>query len=344
MSNYTQSTNFATKDALSPGDPLKIVRGTEINTEFTNIAVAVATKFDTTGLASPGPIGATTPAAINGTTGTFSGNVQMASANGSCLAGLRNRLINGGFGVNQRAVSGTVTLTAGAYGHDRWKGGASGCTYTFATSANVTTLTISAGSLIQVIEGINLETGTYCLSFSGTATAKIGAGSLSASGVTGSITGGTNTNIEISTGTVSKVQLENSPISTIFEQRPIGMELALCQRYYYRLTPGAVNKTLSNAPCIITSAFSGAGSTQFPVSMRTTPITLDQSGIFNQYCISSASVVVTCTSIPILNANLTSEYFGGATFTSAGLTTGVGTNRTDTTNGATAFLGWSAEL
>jgi hypothetical protein len=50
MSNYTQSTNFATKDALTSGDPLKIVKGTEINTEFVNIAVAVATKAD---LASP---------------------------------------------------------------------------------------------------------------------------------------------------------------------------------------------------------------------------------------------------------------------------------------------------
>ena len=46
MSNYVQSTNFATKDALSSGDPLKIVKGTEINTEFNNIAVAVATKAD----------------------------------------------------------------------------------------------------------------------------------------------------------------------------------------------------------------------------------------------------------------------------------------------------------
>ena len=46
MSNYTQSTNFATKDALPSGDPLKIVKGTEINTEFNNIATAVATKAD----------------------------------------------------------------------------------------------------------------------------------------------------------------------------------------------------------------------------------------------------------------------------------------------------------
>jgi hypothetical protein len=50
MSNYTKSTNFATKDALTSGNPLKIVKGTEIDTEFNNIQTAIATKAD---LASP---------------------------------------------------------------------------------------------------------------------------------------------------------------------------------------------------------------------------------------------------------------------------------------------------
>jgi len=50
MTNYTKSTNFATKDALASGNALKIVKGTEIDTEFNNIATAVATKAD---LASP---------------------------------------------------------------------------------------------------------------------------------------------------------------------------------------------------------------------------------------------------------------------------------------------------
>jgi hypothetical protein len=67
MSNYTQSTNFATKDALTSGDPLKIVKGTEINTEFVNIAVAVATKAD---LASPTFTG--TPAAPTASAGNNS--------------------------------------------------------------------------------------------------------------------------------------------------------------------------------------------------------------------------------------------------------------------------------
>ena len=47
MSNYTQTTNFATKDALASGNPLKVVKGTEINVEFANIATAVATKAET---------------------------------------------------------------------------------------------------------------------------------------------------------------------------------------------------------------------------------------------------------------------------------------------------------
>jgi hypothetical protein len=69
MSNYTQSTNFATKDALTSGDPLKIVKGTEINTEYVNIAVAIATKAD---LASPTFTGTPTlPTGTVATTQTF---------------------------------------------------------------------------------------------------------------------------------------------------------------------------------------------------------------------------------------------------------------------------------
>ncbi len=72
MSNYTQTTNFATKDALASGNPLKVVKGTEINVEFANIATAVATKLDSSGGTASGAtittstidsstIGATTP-------------------------------------------------------------------------------------------------------------------------------------------------------------------------------------------------------------------------------------------------------------------------------------------
>lgn len=68
MSNYTQSTNFATKDALTSGDPLKILKGTEINTEFANIAIAVATKADTASPTFTGTPVAPTASANNNST------------------------------------------------------------------------------------------------------------------------------------------------------------------------------------------------------------------------------------------------------------------------------------
>ena len=64
MSNYTKSTDFASKDALTSGNAAKIVKGTEIDTEFNNIATAVATKADT---ASPTFTG--TPTLPTGTIG-----------------------------------------------------------------------------------------------------------------------------------------------------------------------------------------------------------------------------------------------------------------------------------
>lgn len=143
-----------------------------------------------------------------------------------------NRLINGAFQVNQRAVTGTVTLAAGAYGHDRWKAGASGCTYTFATTANVTIITITAGSLQQVIEGLNLQSGTHTLSWSGTAQGRIGAGSYGASGISGAAVGGTNLTVEFNAGTVSLAQFEAGSLATPFGHRLYGQELCLCQRYY----------------------------------------------------------------------------------------------------------------
>lgn len=68
MTDYVKSTNFASKDALATGNPLKIVKGTEIDTEFNNIATAVATKSDLNSPAFIGTPTAPTPSAGNNTT------------------------------------------------------------------------------------------------------------------------------------------------------------------------------------------------------------------------------------------------------------------------------------
>ena len=49
MSNYTKTTDFAVKDTLNTGDPDKIIRGSEFETEFDAISTAIATKSDTAG-------------------------------------------------------------------------------------------------------------------------------------------------------------------------------------------------------------------------------------------------------------------------------------------------------
>ena len=174
-----------------------------------------------------------------GANGDITALSALASINGGPLAGFRNRIINGNFANNQRGVSGTVTLAAGAYGHDRWKAGAGGATYTFAASGADTIITVSAGSMIQTIEGANVEGGGYTLSHAGNALARTAVNGTGLSGLytaapqaTASASGGQNISIEFATGTISKVQLEFGTVVSQFERRSIGAEDLLCKRYF----------------------------------------------------------------------------------------------------------------
>ena len=65
MSNYTKATNFASKDSLSTGNPSKVIKGTEIDTEYTAIASAIASKSD-----SNSPTFTGTPLAPTASAGT----------------------------------------------------------------------------------------------------------------------------------------------------------------------------------------------------------------------------------------------------------------------------------
>ena len=80
MTNYVKTTNFASKDNLSPGNPLKIVKGTEIDTEYNNIATAVATKTDN--------------ASANITGGSITGITDLAIADGGTGASTANAALN----------------------------------------------------------------------------------------------------------------------------------------------------------------------------------------------------------------------------------------------------------
>ena len=145
MANYTKATNFTAKDGLPTGNSGKIVKGAEIDTEFTAIASAISSKADTNSPALTGTPTAPTASAATNTTqvattafvqtalsGAFtSGMIMMWSGtiatiptgwvlcNGSnSTPDLRNRFVIGAHsdtaGVAYTTVTGSNTQTGGS--------------------------------------------------------------------------------------------------------------------------------------------------------------------------------------------------------------------------------------
>lgn len=148
--------------------------------------------------------------------------------------------------------------------------------------------------------------------------------------VTSSGTGGA------STVRLSGVQLELDSVAHPVEARPYGLELALCQRYYYQVTAADSNHVFGPALCISgTQAFVPV---TFPSPMRAIPSTLTHTGVAANYAIASFA----CNAVPTLSY-LTSEHVGMAVFAVA---SGIASARAywGRANASGAFLGFSAEL
>ena len=237
-------------------------------------------------------------ASLDGTNGlTFNDGTLMGTANS---LGMRNALFNADFRINQRGYVSAATLAAGAYGHDRFKAGASGGDYSFTQLASSTQVTIASGkSLIQVVEDKNVVGGSYVLSWTGTALARVGVNSATPSGtfvvspalITGQ-TAGTTMSVEFNAGTLNTAQLELGTVATPFEVRPVGLELALCQRY---LPTFGLNNSVFSGQCV--SSTSCNAILPFPVQVRVPPTGLTSSTLTNQVVVNVAGVVTAVASI-----------------------------------------------
>ena len=220
-------------------------------------------------------------------TSDASGNTRLPDVAGGPVGGFRNRVINGGFTVNQNPYVTNTALAAGFYGHDQWVAGSGGCTYTFTQVYPDTAITITAGTLAQYVEDRVVEGGSYTLSWTGTATGRIVAsgaslsGSYAASPITiAGATKGQQISIEFGTGTLGKVQLEPGAYVTPFERRDFDTELRFCQRYY-----ALVDVTGLMYPTVVGTLISVCG--VLPRQMRAAPTLTSVATIYSDNNITS---------------------------------------------------------
>jgi hypothetical protein len=141
---------------------------------------------------------------------------------------------------------------------------------------------------------------------------------------------------------ITGVQLEVGTQVTSFEYRQYQQEFALCQRYYYKMP------ALISGDYLTETGFAIASNTafminRFPVTRRTAPTTLEQSGTAGNYQVvrCGAATATTCSAVPII-ANVTRDRAQTQFQVSSGLSNGTAGQVNSLSTAA--FLAWSAEL
>jgi len=140
---------------------------------------------------------------------------------------------------------------------------------------------------------------------------------------------------------ITGVQLEKGSTATSFDYRPYGTELALCQRYYYRIGELASQDTFGIA--FAESATGGVSIGQFPETLRTSPSALEQNGTASDYVIRTGGNSRTCSAVPTFDSGTNENIWHIQTTVASGQTAGqAGFLRAAAVT--TAYLAWSAEL
>lgn len=140
---------------------------------------------------------------------------------------------------------------------------------------------------------------------------------------------------------ITGVQLEKGTVATDFERLDYGRELAMCQRYYWKLK---ANNTVTNfCTGLNTSTTNARHMVTFPVTMRAAPAAVEQSGTASDYRLWHGSGTTTnLSAVPAFdNAN---EFTANLSLTVASGLTGGGFSILIANTGIAGYLGWSAEL
>ena len=217
-----------------------------------------------------------------------------AAAAKTAQTGMRNRIINGAFRVNQRGhASGAAAMTVGQYFFDRWKltaGSGAQPTWSAAPAGQLITLNLGSLQIAQVIERANMPAGRYVLTHAGTAHARVynsggSAPAFAATPLVVDLNGLADVVVEFqsqggTSKTVGFVQLEQIDAlgvtgdATPFEVRPLGDELARCQRYYQRHSAPASGGGGVFGSGLVSSATEGRIVVPVPVPLRSAAITV----------------------------------------------------------------------
>lgn len=144
---------------------------------------------------------------------------------------------------------------------------------------------------------------------------------------------------------ITNVQLEKGSTATSFDVRPYGTELALCQRYYYKIYPAAASKNFCTTLSVSTTSCRGI--IQFPVTLRTPPTALEQSGTATDYSIlrgGAGTTVTVCSSVPVFQGFATVDSATTSFTVALGLVDSSMGNAQTAAGTTAGYLAWSAEL